>query len=84
MPFPAGRRVGLFTSIFLSEGFPLQSLTELCMILIAMYYKDPAQYTRLISFTPAANKPGELCRIRILGIEIGSFLTKHNSRATRG
>jgi hypothetical protein len=41
---------------------------------------DPAQYTRLISFTPSANKPGELHRIMIVVIEIGSFLTKHNSR----
>jgi len=32
---------------------------------------DTAQYIRLISFTPAANKPGELCRIKRLGIEIG-------------
>jgi hypothetical protein len=32
---------------------------------------DPAQYTHLIFFMPAANKPGELCRIMILGIEIG-------------
>lgn len=67
MPFPAEMRVGLFTPIFLSEGFPLQSLTEVCMILIAMYYKDPAQYTRLISFTPSANKPGELRRIKNIG-----------------
>ena len=37
------------------------------------------QYTRLISFTPPANKPGELHRINVLVIEIGSFLTKHNS-----
>ncbi len=44
------------------------------------YLKDPAQYTRLISFTPAANKPWELCRAIPLGIEIGSLLTKHNSR----
>ena len=29
---------------------------------------DPAQYTRLISFTPAANKLGELHRINILVI----------------
>jgi hypothetical protein len=29
------------------------------------------QYTLLISFTPAANKPGELHRINILVIEIG-------------
>ncbi|MEO6732094.1 MAG: hypothetical protein ABIN01_12820 [Ferruginibacter sp.] len=42
--------------------------------------EDPAQYTRLISFTPAANKPGELRRINTLEIEIGSFLTNHNSR----
>ena len=41
---------------------------------------DPAQYTHLISFTPPANKPGELHRINILVIEIGSNLTKHNSR----
>ena len=40
----------------------------------------PAQYTRLISFTPPANKPGELHRINILVIEISSYLTKHNSR----
>jgi hypothetical protein len=26
--------------------------------------KDPAQYTRLISLMPAANKPGELCRTK--------------------
>jgi hypothetical protein len=44
-------------------------------------YEDPAQYTRLISFTPAANKPGELCPIRIWGIEIASYLSKHNSRS---
>jgi hypothetical protein len=43
-------------------------------------YEDPAQYTRLISFTPAANKPGELCPIMKLGIEIASYLCKHNSR----
>jgi hypothetical protein len=42
--------------------------------------EDPAQYTRLIFFTPAANKPGELRRINTLEIEIGSFLTNHNSR----
>jgi hypothetical protein len=40
---------------------------------------DPAQYTHLISFTPPANKPGELCRIKLLGIEIASYLCKHNS-----
>ena len=40
---------------------------------------DPAQYSRLIAFTPAANKPGELHRIKIWVIEIGSCLTKHNS-----
>ena len=40
---------------------------------------DPAQYTRLIFFTPAANKPGELCRLKRFEIEIGSYLTKHNS-----
>ena len=76
MPFPL---VGLSTSIFLSEGFPLQSLTEGCMIFERYISKDPAQYIRLISFTPAANKPGELHRINILVIEIGSYLTKHNS-----
>jgi hypothetical protein len=27
----------------------------------------PAQYTRLISFSPAANKPGELHRTMIIG-----------------
>ncbi len=41
---------------------------------------NPAQYSRLISVTPAANKPGELHRINILVIEIASYLTKHNSR----
>ena len=40
---------------------------------------DPAQYTHLISFTPLANKPGEMHRIMIVFIEIGSYLTKHNS-----
>jgi len=40
---------------------------------------DPMQYTRLISFTPSANKPGELHRTNIWVIEIGSFLTKHTS-----
>ena len=35
------------------------------------YCKDPAQYIRLISFTPPANKPAELHRINILVIEIG-------------
>ncbi|MEO7048627.1 MAG: hypothetical protein ABI091_25225, partial [Ferruginibacter sp.] len=42
------------------------------------YCKDPIQYTRVISFTPAANKPGELHRINILAIEIGSYLAQHN------
>jgi hypothetical protein len=32
---------------------------------------DLVQYTHLISFTPSANKPGELHRINILVIEIG-------------
>ena len=45
-----------------------------------MYLSDPAQYTCLISFTPVANKPGELHRINMLVIEIGSYLTIHNSR----
>ena len=40
---------------------------EFSFIIVA----DPAQYTRLISFMPAANKPGELHRIKILVIEIG-------------
>jgi hypothetical protein len=40
---------------------------------------NPAQYPQLISFTPPANKPGELHRIMIVVIEIGSYLTKHNS-----
>ena len=31
---------------------------------------DPAQYTHLISFTPPANKPGELHRINVLVIEV--------------
>ena len=35
------------------------------------YYKDPSQYSRLISFTSAANKSGELHRMNILVIEIG-------------
>ncbi|MDB5277342.1 MAG: hypothetical protein JWR61_2297 [Ferruginibacter sp.] len=39
----------------------------------------PAQYTRLISISPAANKPGELHRTMRLVIEIGSYLTNHNS-----
>jgi len=43
----------------------------------------PAQYTRLISFTPPANKPGELHWINVLVIEIGSYLTKHNSRSIK-
>ncbi|MEO6733203.1 MAG: hypothetical protein ABIN01_18415 [Ferruginibacter sp.] len=34
---------------------------------------------RLISFAPTANKPGELHRTKVLVIEIGSYLTKHNS-----
>lgn len=41
---------------------------------------DPMQYSRIISFKPPANKPGELRRIMIVVIEIGSYLTKHNSR----
>ena len=48
--------------------------------MIWMYLSDPAQYTCLISFTPVANKPGELHRISMLVIEIGSYLTIHNSR----
>ena len=41
---------------------------------------DPAQHTRLISFTRPANKPGELHWIYVLVIETGSYLTKRNSR----
>jgi len=40
----------------------------------------PARYTRLISFTPPAKKPGELCRLKRWGIEIASYLSNHNSR----
>lgn len=39
----------------------------------------PVQYIRLISFTPSANQPGELYRISVLVIEIGSYLANHNS-----
>ena len=48
-------------------------------ILDENYCNDPVQYTRLIFFTPPANKPGVLHRIMIVVIEIGSCLTKHNS-----
>jgi hypothetical protein len=41
------------------------------------YCNNPVQYTHLIFLTPAANKPGELHRINIWGIEIGSCFTKH-------
>jgi hypothetical protein len=74
MPFPF--RAGLFAAISCG-GFPLQSLTvTLYNIQITA---NPPQYTRLI-FTPAANKTGELHRIRILRIEFGSFFAKHNFR----
>ena len=49
-------------------------------ILSKNYCNDPMQYTRLIFFTPSANKPGELHWINVLVLEIGSYLTKHNSR----
>ena len=39
----------------------------------------PAQYTRLISISPPANKSVELYRINILVIEIVSYLANHNS-----
>lgn len=51
------------------------------MISIISIEEDPAQYTRLISIIPAANKPGELCRIRLLGIEMTSYLSQHNSKS---
>jgi hypothetical protein len=41
------------------------------------YSDDPIQYTRCI-FSSSANKAGELHRIKIFGIDIGSFLTKYN------
>lgn len=47
------------------------------------YCKDPMQYTRLILFTPAANKPAELHRINILVIEIGPCLPNHNFRVIK-
>ena len=83
MPFPIG------------PGFPFQSSAkDLHSIPNGLFQRSscanfndlmkaivsaPAQYTRLISLAPAANKPGELHRIMIVVIEIGSFLTKHNS-----
>ena len=80
------RHVGPSVTIF-CEGFPLQSLTGYVDVLIKLFYPFPrgilkvlAQYSRLISFTPAANKPGELHLVNILVIEIGSYLSKHNSR----
>jgi hypothetical protein len=77
MPFPSG---GLFTAIFLAEGFSFQSLTEMTIGLNKTISADPALSTRLISLTPAANKSGELQRINIFVIEIGPCLPKHNSR----
>jgi hypothetical protein len=46
------------------------------MTLVITY---PAQDTRLISFTPPENNPGELHWIMKLGIEIASYLGNHNS-----
>jgi hypothetical protein len=58
--------------------------TFTCLLnLVMRCFEDPVQYSRLISFTPSANKPGELCRIRMLGIEIASYLSKHNSRYSK-
>jgi hypothetical protein len=69
-------RAGLYAAISCGR-FSLQSLTV--TVYNMQVTAGTAQYTRLI-FTPAANKTGELHRIRILRIEFGSFFAKHNFR----
>lgn len=62
----AGFKIFIYFKVFTSQsltGFLKDSHKISALRKCIKITTDPAQYTRLIFFTPAANKPGELRRI---------------------